>query len=104
MSTNDNSGMELNATTTENADSVYGGCRYRLSYAKYENSVSPKAKSSRIKLSTVIIAVIMFAFFVSLGFFIMRYYNKTVSNIYKETDSVSQNSAVFQPYTGTDSK
>lgn len=102
MSNNDNSGMKINTTTTENADSVYGGSHYRLSYAQYENSFSPKARSRGLKPRALIIAAILFVFFVSLGFFIMKYYNEAVSDIYKRPDSTEKSSTTYREYAEND--
>mgnify|MGYP000308921522 CR=1 FL=1 len=104
MNGNDKNGREQNAVVMERPDSAYGGCRYRLSYDKYENNGSQKIKGKSFKLSSLFIAVAVFAIFIALGFFILKYYNNTVSRIYSGTSGASKTAASFQALADTNSE
>lgn len=71
---------------------------------KYENNGSQKIKGKSFKLSSLFIAVAVFAIFIALGFFILKYYNNTVSRIYSGTSGASKTAASFQALADTNSE
>ncbi len=104
MNGNDKNGREHSAVVMEKTDSAYGGCRYRLSYDKYENTGIQKLKGKSCRPSSVFAAVVIFAVFIALGFFILKYYNNTVSRIYSGAAGTSKTAASFQAVAATDAE
>lgn len=88
---------ELNKSVQESRDISYGGCRYRLSYDRYENPCSKKKTS--VKVSSVLLTLGLVAVFVALGFFILRYYNSGVADYYdkRSDDAVTASFQSFLP-------
>lgn len=86
---------ELNKTVPENLDISYGGCRYRLSYDRYEN---PCRKKMAVKVSSVLLTLGLVAVFVALGFLILRYYNSGVTDYYDKSVSDDAVTASFQSF------
>ena len=82
MNTDNKNAEEHNTSTSERPDISYGGCRYRLSYDRYENPCSRKRK---LKASSVFLTVGIVALFVAVGFFILRYYNRNIKDYYEKT-------------------
>ena len=68
------------------------------------NNGSQKIKGKSFKLSSLFIAVAVFAIFIALGFFILKYYNNTVSRIYSGTSGASKTAASFQALADTNSE
>lgn len=87
---------ELNTSASERPDISYGGCRYRLSYDRYENPC--RKKRTAIKPSSVLLTIGIVAVFVAVGFFILRYYNRSVKDFYEKSPSDDVVAANFQSF------
>ena len=82
VNTDNKNAEEHNTSTSERPDISYGGCRYRLSYDRYEN---PCRRKRNLKASSVFLTVGIVALFVAVGFFILRYYNRNIRDYYEKT-------------------
>lgn len=96
VSTDKKSAEKLNTSTSERPDISYGGCRYRLSYDNYENPC--RKKKAAIKPSSVLLTIGIVAVFVAVGFFILRYYNRSVKDFYEKSPSDDVVAANFQSF------
>lgn len=102
MSSQDKSGREASASAVEKNDSAYGGCRYRLTYDKYEGAASAKEPRKPRRPLSILIAVVVFFVFVASGFFIMRYYDTKVSRIISGSGASAKTVVNFQSYSDTE--